>query len=173
MLTLEETGWGLCGNSLYYLCNFSVSLNYAKIKSLLKKFCTSQRSQKNQASIQVQVCPWLLSSFLSENTCSWSWIYIYFKGLFSSLVKNPHSQKQQVKNKCLTLSCSIWKVIIKPVSGTDSNHWTHRLIWDSIPRHRIIITMILIQQPWLRNPVGLIIVAQSRQGWLLSMVILC
>lgn len=37
MLIIEETGCEVVNNSLQCLCNFSVSLNYSKMKDILKK----------------------------------------------------------------------------------------------------------------------------------------
>lgn len=36
-VTTGETGWEVYRNSLYYLLNFSVNINYSKIKCLFKR----------------------------------------------------------------------------------------------------------------------------------------
>ena len=42
MLTLEETGWRVCGNSLFYLCNFSLNQKLFQNKKLIKKKTAEQ-----------------------------------------------------------------------------------------------------------------------------------
>ena len=44
MLTLRETGWGVYGNPLVYLCNFSVSLKLFQNKKFIKSLVFTQMS---------------------------------------------------------------------------------------------------------------------------------
>lgn len=72
ILMLEETGWKINRNSLYYLCNISIDLFYFKIKSTLKIIIP------NKTHLQKNLAWGHLSNplLLKENKCSESEIAI-------------------------------------------------------------------------------------------------